>query len=58
MKTYTLHDLQSQLSKMHLGDCFELISEPFTWEYFDINAEFFFIKNTTSKLLIAIRRLV
>lgn len=56
MKSYTLHDLQSQLSKMNPGDCFELISEPFTWEYFDINCEFFFIKNTTSKLLIAIRR--
>lgn len=59
MKTHTLYKLQWRLPEMEEGDFFRIKGQGKndTWVYYDINKDYFFIKNTCTKQIIAIQKL-
>ncbi len=55
--TYSLYKLPWELPKMKEGDWFYIKSEEYKWELYDENQDYFFIRNTISKQIIAIQKL-
>ncbi|WP_189337123.1 hypothetical protein [Flavobacterium laiguense] len=57
MKTYTLYQLQSVLQKLNQGDLFKINGQLNSWEFWDENKDYYFIKNNISKQKILIQKL-
>jgi len=56
MKKYTLYQLQTELDKMEKGDLFQIKGQLNTWEFYDENLGYFFVRNTISKQLILLKK--
>lgn len=56
MKKYTLYQLQNELLKMEKGDFFKIKGQLNTWEFYDENPNYFFIRNIISKQLILLKK--
>ncbi len=55
--TYSLYQLPWELPKMKEGDWFYIKSEEYKWELYDKNRDYFFIRNTIYKHIVAIQKL-
>ena len=56
MKKYTLYQLQNELPKMEHGAFFQIKGQLNTWELYDENIDYFFVRNTISKQLILLKK--
>lgn len=57
METYTLSQLQTVLQKLNQGDSFIIFGQSYSWEFFDENKDYYFVKNNISKQKILIQKL-
>ncbi len=57
MKTHTLYKLQWRLPEMEEGDWFKITGQHGKWELYDKNQDYYFIRDTLSKQIIAIQKL-
>lgn len=57
IETFSLYRLQWELPKMNAGDWFYLKGDDEKWELYDANKDYFFIKSTHTKQLIALKKL-
>lgn len=57
MSEYTLYELNFQLLCKKVGFEFNITGQRNTWEFYDENKDYYFIRNTISKQMILIKKM-